>query len=360
MKIVLVINELSHKGGAEVFFYNLCNTLSRYSEADLYVVTLYEDVLPCFSLIKNSEKIKYFSCKKRKSLDFASFREYKRIIKSINPDIINLHLNCYINHYFAFGFKKQNWKVVKTFHTIPGQDLNFYTSFIERQMVKKDLIQFIGISKGITSSALDLYPNCNITTINNGIVIPSAKPNDSFERYYDFVIVAALEKVKNHYLLFDSFSNLINQNEKLKLLVVGCGSLKEELQHYCIDKKIMDNVSFYGECDNVYLLLNNARYFVLSSVREGNPISILEAMSQGLTIIAPKIGGIPDVVTDNENGFLYECGNEEELVIAMKKALKCDWKEIHSKNIMKSKEFSMDNTALQYFNCFRKAIVKER
>ena len=282
-------------------------------------------------------------------------------MNEINPDIVNIHLNCYVNYYFAFGSKKQKWDLVKTFHTIPGKDLNILTRCIERKLYSKKALSFIGISKQITEVAKALYPNCQITTSDNAI--PLYKYQET-KKEYDFIIVAALEQVKNHQLLFKAFSRLLNVKnyQRKTLLVVGEGSLKNELHSMVVSNKLEKNIILFGKTNKVIELLRLSKFFVLSSTREGNPISILEAMSQGLPIIAPKVGGIPDVIVNQENGFLFEVGNEEELFLQMKKA--CDLNDnqlssISKRNIEHSKKYDITYSANAYFSFFS-LLIKTR
>ena len=65
--------------------------------------------------------------------------------------------------------------------------------------------------------------------------------------------------------------------------------------------------------DQKLVLLKEADIYILPSYQEGLPISILEAMSAGLPIISTPVGGIPDAVTDGENGYLIEPGDSEAL-----------------------------------------------
>ena len=60
-------------------------------------------------------------------------------------------------------------------------------------------------------------------------------------------------------------------------------------------------------------VFNNADVFILPSYNEGLPISILEAMSYGKAIISTSVGGIPEIVKQNENGLLIEPGNLEQI-----------------------------------------------
>jgi glycosyltransferase involved in cell wall biosynthesis len=78
-----------------------------------------------------------------------------------------------------------------------------------------------------------------------------------------------------------------------------------------------DSIHFLGHRDNIEQLLRGMDVFVLSSVAEGMPRVILEAIAAGIPCIASAVGGIPEIITDNETGFLVPSKDEEALAKAM-------------------------------------------
>jgi glycosyltransferase involved in cell wall biosynthesis len=92
-----------------------------------------------------------------------------------------------------------------------------------------------------------------------------------------------------------------------------------------------DIVEFLGWVDNEKksAVFNNSDVFVLPSYAEGLPISILEAMSYGKAIIATDVGGVSEIVRENENGILIEPGNQQQIKLAINNLL--DHRELLSK-----------------------------
>ena len=76
---------------------------------------------------------------------------------------------------------------------------------------------------------------------------------------------------------------------------------------------LTENIIFQGERNDVYALLNQSAIFVLASLREGLPLSIIEAMAYGKAIIASKVGGVPELIKDDSTGFLFNPGDSEQL-----------------------------------------------
>lgn len=353
IRIAFVINSLKSRNGADVFLVNLLTSFKKSKNISFILISLYDYVDPSLRKQIDENNIDLFLCHKKRKIDFRSSFRFKKIINDFSPDIINMHLSVLVNYRIAFGYKKRNWKLVKTYHSIPGKDLNKINLYLEKQYCKRNLLSFIGISESISKMSLEIFPKSRTKTIMNGIQLPSAISKGCISKF-DFIIVASLEEVKNHMLLFKSFEHVVSKHPNAKLAVVGDGTKREEYKEYVDKNNLSKNILFYGQVDDVANYLQQSKAFVLSSSREGNPISILEALSYGLPIIAPKVGGIPDIVDDRVNGLLFTPGDEKELSSCLNKAIEdqnlCA---LFSKNnIEKSKEYSIDKTRDEYIGFF--------
>ncbi len=356
LKITFVINSLKNRNGASVFLMNLLCSLKAKEDVDFILVSLYDNVDKSFYEQAFANGIEIIKCHKKSKLDISSARVFRTIIKSFNPDIINFHLPIYVTYFLSFGLKRRNWKIVKTYHSIPGRDLSRLNLLLEKCYVKKKMVNFIAITKSICSESEALYPKSVTETIYNGIPLPK---NNNFQldnKEFDFVIVASLEEVKNHILLFNAFEKATVLFPQAKLAVVGSGSKHSEYELLVKSKKLDKNIFFLGQLQNVADILLKSRVFVLSSTREGNPISILEAMSFGLPILAPNIGGIPDVVENGINGFLFNVNDEKKLSEYMINFMNniYDYSSISKRNIEKSLQFSIDITCNKYIDYFKR------
>jgi len=157
-----------------------------------------------------------------------------------------------------------------------------------------------------------------IITIHNGIDLKKfnieidiyEKKRELGLKHEDKVIgiIANLRRVKGHCYLFEAFQNakckMSLKDSILKLLVVGDGELKQELTGLAEKLKIKDSVIFTGFRDDIPEILQVIDIFVLPSLWEGFPVSILEAMASSRPVIASSVGGIPEAVIDQETGFL--------------------------------------------------------
>jgi glycosyltransferase involved in cell wall biosynthesis len=121
-----------------------------------------------------------------------------------------------------------------------------------------------------------------------------------------FGIVARLSEEKGHTYLVDAFKQVHAKDPRSRLLVVGDGPLLSEVQAQVTAGGLDQVVTFTGMQRNVpdYLALFDV--FVLSSTRESFPLAAREAMAAGKAVIAPRIGGCPEVVDEGQTGFLFE------------------------------------------------------
>lgn len=99
---------------------------------------------------------------------------------------------------------------------------------------------------------------------------------------------------------------------KIKLHFVGDGSFREDLKTQSLNLSLNEQVFFHGAKDDVYPYVAEADAYILLSRNEGLPLSIIEAMSLGLPILATKVGGVGELVIDGFNGFIYDDENRSD------------------------------------------------
>ena len=92
----------------------------------------------------------------------------------------------------------------------------------------------------------------------------------------------------------------------MKVLIVGDGSIRQDLIAQTQDLGISDNVVFLGHREDTDKLLQAMDIFVLPSLSEGIPMALLEAMAASRPIVASRVGGIPEIIEDGVEGFLVE------------------------------------------------------
>ena len=351
IKIVEITAALCEKGGAEVFFRDLCYEINKFDNVDLTVFVLWDSYNPNFSDFVHDKNIRIKFFHKKKKIDFKCSKLLKRELKKIKPDIIHTHRSVLITYFLGFGFKKCGWKLIHTLHSIPRKECDFFTKFLRKIYIRKKIISFVGISEKISKLFLNEYKCSSISTIYNGVRLKDYYDNKI--KSFDLICVARISPEKNHKLLFDALN--CAELSKVRLVCLGTGELLEYFKNYSSTLINPDRFTFAGEVDDVYSYLARSSIFILTSFYEGNPISILEAMSFGKPIIASNVGGIPDIVKDNVNGFLFQSKNvdalrEKILNLINDQQLQETFKNNNLKDI---KNYSITKCADDYLNLFK-------
>lgn len=139
------------------------------------------------------------------------------------------------------------------------------------------------------------------------------------------LFVGRLHPVKNVALLLKSFSRL-DKLDRCVLVIIGDGPEKQRLNELAFRLNIHDRVHFEGfkSKKGVLEYMKAADVFALPSIVEGQPRVILEAWACGLPVVASKVSGIENLVTDGSDGLLFNLPSEEQLEQAISKALEDD------------------------------------
>ncbi len=121
-----------------------------------------------------------------------------------------------------------------------------------------------------------------------------------------FVIgyIGRLSEEKGVKYLIEAASILRDKNVDFKLIVVGDGPERAELENLVKERSLEEQVVFVGFQTDVATWLTTFDVFVLPSLTEGTPMALLEAMSMGIPVIATAVGGVPKVLSDGKNGLL--------------------------------------------------------
>ncbi|MFT3927966.1 MAG: glycosyltransferase [Myxococcales bacterium] len=143
-----------------------------------------------------------------------------------------------------------------------------------------------------------------------------------------FVSVGRLCEQKGQLLLVEAAARLLQRGRKLELVLVGDGPMRKEVEALIAREGIEAHVRITGWAsgETVQREIEEARVFVLPSFAEGLPVVLMEALGRGRPVISTYVAGIPELVRDNECGFLVPAGSVEHVAGAMERALDTDTK----------------------------------
>jgi glycosyltransferase involved in cell wall biosynthesis len=135
-------------------------------------------------------------------------------------------------------------------------------------------------------------------------------------------IVGRLVPVKNHALFLEMARRLIRGGFSGRFVVVGDGELRGELEKSTVD--LGDRVAFTGWRRDLPQVYSQLSVVVNTSINEGTPVALIEAMAAGVPVVATAVGGAPDVVRPGETGWLAPGGDADALAESVKAALRDD------------------------------------
>jgi glycosyltransferase involved in cell wall biosynthesis len=128
----------------------------------------------------------------------------------------------------------------------------------------------------------------------------------------DFFVVGTVGRLvpaKAYDPFLEAARRLTATNSRMKFLMVGDGSLRADLEARARDLGLEGSVLFLGSRTDIPELLAAMDLYLITSAREGLPISLIEAMLAARPIVSTAVGGIPEALTDGETGLLVESGN---------------------------------------------------
>ena len=138
---------------------------------------------------------------------------------------------------------------------------------------------------------------------------------------FTFLTVGRLAPVKNIALQIRAFARVIKESPQARLRIVGDGSLRESLKLQVESLKLEDKIIFEGRQENLAQYYEEADAFLLTSDSEGWGLVALEAAAYGLPIIMTDVGLAGEFIRDGENGLVIPVGDEDALVVAMKRLI---------------------------------------
>ncbi|MGG0239881.1 glycosyltransferase family 4 protein [Bacillus rhizoplanae] len=164
----------------------------------------------------------------------------------------------------------------------------------------------------------------NMTTVLTGIDYPDkyhTKNESSAHKKVVISCVARLGPRKGHNVLLDALSQMGSKyTDNVKVLIVGDGEMRDKLEEQ-VDDLNLSMVEFLGARDDVPDILSETDIFVLPTLNDSLPVSIIEAMHSGVCVISTPVGGIPELVSHSKTGILVEAGDAKKLAGALKFAI---------------------------------------
>lgn len=390
---VLMVNKFHYlKGGSEKYYFELADILKENGHEVAFFSMDNEKNISTGEKEYFVEKIDLNTGSKLKAMEVIySKKNYKKMLQAIDdfkPDIV--HLNNFQRQLSASvvkAAKKRNIPIVYTAHDLQAicpaismLDANNnvctecmqgkYKNCFKKKCVKNSKLKsLLGSIEGKYYRRNKIYTN-----IINKIITPSffykdmlvkdGIPEDRVVGIHNFIKIedynikteddgyalylGRLSKEKGIIKLIEAISIAVEINDKIKLYIAGAGPEEEKIKEIIKDKKLENNVTMLGFLNQkeVKDYIRKASFLIIPSIwYENCPYSVLETQAIGKPIIGSNLGGIPELVKDNENGIIYQYDDVNELAYKIEELFKDKkLREKYSKNAKEyaNKEYSKE------------------
>jgi len=292
-------------GGLEKVIANLINHSTEY-DAEHVLISLTDDI----SMLEQvDKKIKVFVLDKKSGNDIKTHFKLLSLLRKLKPQAINTYNFGTIEYHLVAKLAGIPVRVHSD-HGRGGDDPagknklhNFFRKFIahfinEYVVVSYDLFKWILNDLNISKSKVSL--------LFNGVAVPE-KIEHSCNLPKTFVTVGRLDKVKNQKLLIEAFALAVNTLDGFAdchLNIVGDGPLYNELSAQIDSLNMQNSIHLLGFRNDITAILKDSDIFVLSSVYEAMPMTILEAMANKTPVVCTKVGGISKFISEEQAWFV--------------------------------------------------------
>lgn len=212
-------------------------------------------------------------------------------------------------------------------YVVCGQGSDVYLRSRVNDLVSKQVLKearaVISLTNDMRNAAQSISQR-DVSVIPNGVSLssfdnlspqPLRKILNISDEERVILFVGTLRPVKGVKYLIEAMSIINHVDDRVRLLLVGGGEERGNLEILAKRLAVADKVNFMGKVPHqkVPEFMSASDVFVLPSLSEGFPLTILEAMASGLPVVASRVGGLPEIIQEGKNGFLTEPGNPKDI-----------------------------------------------
>lgn len=274
--------------------------------------------------------------RKLKRYQLASIRKIANLIKKHHVDIVH----CQRHKPTVYGtlaawLSGHPAKVVTTVHG-RNRTRTWSRKLLNRFLLKR-VRRIFAVSDAVRQDILQTnhaLPDTKVATVYNGIFTGPYRDLDLTQQEartriglpdgFIFGTVGRLARVKAQSQLLQAFAALRKNHANVYLVLAGSGPLESDLHQLASALGLNNHVFFLGQRPDIPQVLCALDAFVLPSLSEGLPLSLLEAMAAELPVIATRVGGIPEILSHGSDGVMVTPSSIPELTDAMAQLVQID------------------------------------
>ena len=357
MIIAQVIGDL-RIGGAERLFVNLANSL----DAETVVVLVGQGAIKRDLRESLDSRIKVYESPVRKRALVTDLMRLARLFEELKCNIVHTHM-FWANLYGSIAAALADVPVAITSEHGRNEWKRPWHRWLESQVISRIAKRRLCVSKDILERRRDFdgIPESKLEISPNGTPVPELD-RDGRPRETVIGSVGRLVKEKDFPTLVEAVSRLVQEGYNWRLEIVGEGSARGEIEHAITTNDAEQNVALIGVDQDVGRWLRRWSIFASSSIQEGQPIALLEAMAYGLPCVATAVGGVPDTMADGLEGIIVPPGDAQALSEALKTLIQ---DEVICKRLGGAarqrvvREFSIDALARRCLEIYQTELAKQ-
>ena len=327
-KNVLQLIGSFHQGGSERQAVQLTRLLKEDASHNIFLATLNNEGI----LKEEAENIGFNDIPEFKLSSFYDFnfvrqlRNGVRFIKENNIEVVHTH-DFYTN---VFGIGAARLAGVKLKIASKRETSGMRSDaqkIIERRIFKTADCIVVNSNAVKNYLTADGIAGGKIQVVYNGLDLERLQPKETnrqticrkislpVEGHLKYITLVAnlRHAVKNQPMFLRTAQKVAGKVPEARFVIAGEGELQNDLEKLANELNIGDKTHFIGRCADVPDLLSISSVGVLTSFAEGFSNSILEYMAAGLPVVATNVGGAAEAIIENENGFLIESDDDENM-----------------------------------------------
>jgi glycosyltransferase involved in cell wall biosynthesis len=315
-------------GGAEVLAARLGRDLCRQYRV---VFGCLDDLGPLGEELR-SEGFTVEILGRRSGLDWRCIGRLRAFLRREQASLIHAHQYTPFFYAVASRFLASGQPILFTEHGRHFPDYPRRKRMIFNRVLLRRRDRVIGVGEAVRQALIanEGIPAQRVGVIYNGIDLKrftlGSDERDELRQTLGLdpgtltvIQVARLDYLKDHLTAVRTMGRVVRQVPDVRLLLVGDGPERPAIQALVEELGLTEQVRFLGLRKDVERLLRAADLFLLTSISEGIPLTVIEAMALGLPVVSTRVGGVPEVVEDGRTGLLTTAADDTALSAAVLK-----------------------------------------
>ena len=308
-------------GGIRMVSYNLAQGLKAYPDLDLHIVHCHSDMDRDRVVEDGGTTIHYLALPRQRIIPnlVTGVRRVRETLAEIKPDLVHAHVA-----HFAYAGVRAGYPTIYTIHGVLARERAIYRGTLFDRLrygllgwYEARALRRVDRLVAISSYVLDEYAQVRA---DSWLRIDNPVPREFFSvadraEAGRILYAGSITEIKDLLMLLRAVERLVPLYPGVKLRLAGRATseiYERQVRGYVKTHGLEEQVEFLGLLSREELLEEYSRcaLLALSSVQENAPMAVIEAMAAGKPVVATRVGGVPDLVSEGETGYLVPAGDD--------------------------------------------------